>query len=107
LFHAGTGVSGSGPAYLFLAAAGMAEGGAQAGLDYDVALRLACETMIGAGAMLKRSDQEPDALRVAVTSPGGTTEAALGELGRYSFREGLVSAVAAAAGRSKTLASRD
>ena len=103
LFHAGTGISGSGPAYLFLAAAALAEGGEAAGLRHEVALRLARETIVGAGAVLRGSKRDPDILRKAVTSPGGTTEAALSALSTFSYREALISAVVAAAKRSDEL----
>jgi len=100
-----TAVSGSGPAYVFhfveaLAAAGVAEG-----LDADQAMQLARTTVIGAGALLRASDQPVDELRRNVTSPGGTTEAALGVLMREpdGLCDLLRDAVRAAARRSKEL----
>jgi pyrroline-5-carboxylate reductase len=77
LLDAVTAVSGSGPAYVFLLAESLAEAGVAAGLPADLAARLARETVCGAGELLARSSETPEALRRAVTSPGGTTAAAL------------------------------
>jgi pyrroline-5-carboxylate reductase len=74
---AGTAVSGSGPAYAFLLVEAMAEAGAKAGLSPHVAEALARQTLVGAGALLSQDDRSAEELRQAVTSPGGTTEAAL------------------------------
>ncbi len=106
LIDAVTAVSGSGPAYVFLLAECLAEAGMRQGLPPDLAARLAQATVSGAGALLKASGEEPAALRRAVTSPGGTTAAALEVL--MDDREGLCRlmerAVAAAARRSRELA---
>ena len=75
-----TAVSGSGPAYVFLLAEVMAQAGVKAGLDPDVAMRLARETVSGAGELMRRSDENASTLRQNVTSPGGTTAAALSVL---------------------------
>lgn len=75
-----TAVSGSGPAYVFYLVECMAEAGRKAGLPADVAMRLARETVSGAGELLHRSDDEAAQLRKNVTSPGGTTAAALSVL---------------------------
>lgn len=75
-----TAVSGSGPAYVFYLVECMAEAGRKAGLPYDLSLRLARETVAGAGEMLHQSSDEAAQLRKNVTSPGGTTAAALGVL---------------------------
>ena len=72
-----TAVSGSGPAYVFLLAEAMAIAGKAEGLPDDVAERIARATVVGAGALLAQSEEAPLALRQAVTSPGGVTEAAL------------------------------
>lgn len=72
-----TAVSGSGPAYVFYLAECMAEAGRKAGLDADLAMRLARATVSGAGELMHRSDEEAATLRKNVTSPGGTTAAAL------------------------------
>ena len=82
LIDAVTAVSGSGPAYVFLLAQALAEAGAVAGLPADVAARLARATVVGAGALLDASDLDPAILRRNVTSPGGTTAAALDVLMR-------------------------
>jgi pyrroline-5-carboxylate reductase len=106
-FHAGTALSGSGPAYVFHAVEGMVMGGVRAGLSPEVALRLAVHTVIGAGGLMEASTEGPEALRVAVTSPAGTTEAALGVLARHDFTGVLAGAVEAAAHRSRELANID
>ena len=101
-----TAVSGSGPAYVFLLIECLAEAGREAGLPGGLAMRLARATVIGAGE-LARQDGSTDAgtLRRNVTSPGGTTEAALEVLtAPGGLRELLVRAVAAAAARSRALA---
>ncbi len=72
-----TAVSGSGPAYVFLMAEALAAAGIAAGLPPDVAARLARQTVAGAGELLGQSPEEPATLRRNVTSPGGTTAAAL------------------------------
>lgn len=77
LMDAVTAVSGSGPAYVFLLAECMAEAGIEAGLDPTLARRLADATVAGAGALLAESGEDPATLRRNVTSPGGTTAAAL------------------------------
>ena len=77
LMSAVTALSGSGPAYLFLLAEVMAEAGEAEGLPRDLAQRLARRTVEGAAALMAQSKESPEALRRAVTSPGGTTQAAL------------------------------
>jgi pyrroline-5-carboxylate reductase len=77
LMSAVTALSGSGPAYLFLLAETMAEAGESEGLPRELAQRLARRTLEGAAALMAASDETPEALRRAVTSPGGTTQAAL------------------------------
>ena len=74
---AATGISGCGPAYVFLLAEVMAEAGEAEGVPKDMAARLAIETIIGAAALMEQSGQTPNALRKMVTSPGGITQAAL------------------------------
>lgn len=73
-----TAVSGSGPAYYFLLTEALAEAGEEAGLDKEAAAALARATLAGAGALIDRETRSPADMRKAVTSPGGTTEAALG-----------------------------
>lgn len=75
--HAVTALSGGGPAYVFLLVEAMSVAGERLGLEADLAMRLARKTVAGAGALLDRSDSTPASLRQAVTSPGGTTKAAL------------------------------
>ncbi len=106
LLDAVTAVSGSGPAYVFLLAECLAEAGRAAGLDAELARRLARATVEGAGELLRRSDLLPQELREKVTSPKGTTAAALEVLmGGEGMGDLLTRAVAAAAKRSKELSS--
>ncbi len=101
-----TAVSGSGPAYVFLLAEALAQAGARAGLPADLADRLARATVAGAGELIARSGIEPATLRKNVTSPNGTTAAALAVLMNEDngFTPLLTEAVAAAAKRSRELA---
>lgn len=104
LMDAVTGVSGSGPAYAFLLAETLAEAGEAAGLPPDLALRLARHTVAGAGELLARSLDTPATLRRNVTSPGGTTAAALEVLmDSNGFAPLVKEAVERAARRSKEL----
>jgi pyrroline-5-carboxylate reductase len=101
-----TSVSGSGPAYVFLMVEALAAAGAAEGLPADVALRLARKTIIGAGALLKADPSPAEQLRKNVTSPHGTTEAALKVLMAKNGLPPLMRrAVAAARKRAKELAS--
>lgn len=105
LMDAVTAVSGSGPAYVFLLAEELARAGIAAGLSSELATRLARETVAGSGELLHRSDLTSETLRKNVTSPGGTTAAALDVLmGPGGFQPLLTRAVAAATKRSKELA---
>ena len=100
-----TAVSGSGPAYVFLLAEELANAGIAAGLPAGLATRLARATVTGSGELLHRSDLDAATLRQNVTSPGGTTAAALQVLmGEDGFRPLLTRAIAAATARSKELA---
>lgn len=103
LFHAGTALVGSGPAYLFVAMQAMADGAVAAGMPRDAARRLAAATVRAAGALAGEPGAHPEALKDAVASPGGTTIAALGILERNGFRGALFDAVLAAAERSRQL----
>ena len=98
-----TGLSGSGPAYLFLVAEAMAEAGVLAGLPRDVAETLAFQTLLGSARLLVDGADGPAALRAAVTSPGGTTAAGLQQLERHGVRAAFLDAVMAAAERSREL----
>ena len=105
LMDAVTALSGSGPAYIFLLAEAMTKAGIAAGLPADLAARLARETVVGSGELLHRSDLDAATLRQNVTSPGGTTAAALEMLmGPGGFDELLTRAIAAATRRSRELA---
>lgn len=100
-----TATSGSGPAYVFLLVEAMAKAGAAAGLPADLAYRLARETVAGAGELLHQSKLDAATLRQNVTSPGGTTAAALSVLmAPDGFDRLLTEAIAAATKRSKELA---
>jgi pyrroline-5-carboxylate reductase len=106
LMDAVTAVSGSGPAYVFLLIETLAAAGEQQGLPADLALRLARETVSGAGELARSSSETPGRLRENVTSPGGTTRAALDVLmAENGLRALLDRAVAAATARSRELAS--
>jgi pyrroline-5-carboxylate reductase len=98
-----TGLSGSGPAYVFLVAEAMVEAGVLAGLPRPTAETLAFQTLAGAAKLIGESDQSPADLRAAVTSPGGTTAAGLRELERGGVRAAFLEAVTAAAERSREL----
>jgi pyrroline-5-carboxylate reductase len=105
LMDAVTAVSGSGPAYIFLLAEELARAGVEAGLPPELAARLARETVAGSGELLHRSDLASATLRENVTSPGGTTAAALEVLmGPDGMQSLLTRAVAAATKRSRELA---
>ena len=99
-----TGLSGSGPAYLFLVAEAMIEAGVQMGLTRDVSHTLVVETMAGSAALLKQTGREPAALRAEVTSPAGTTAAGIRALEARAIRSAFMEAVAAATERSRNLA---
>ncbi|MEH2500640.1 pyrroline-5-carboxylate reductase [Bradyrhizobium sp. AZCC 1678] len=105
LMDAVTAVSGSGPAYVFLLAEELARAGVEAGLPADLATKLARETVAGSGELLHRSEQDSATLRQNVTSPGGTTAAALEVLmGQDGMQPLMIRAIAAATKRSKELA---
>ena len=105
LMDAVTAVSGSGPAYIFLLAEELARAGVAAGLPEALATKLARETVAGSGELLHRSDLAASTLRQNVTSPGGTTAAALDVLmGQDGLRELMTRAIAAATARSRELA---
>jgi pyrroline-5-carboxylate reductase len=98
-----TGLSGSGPAYVFLVAEAMVEAGVLVGLPRDVAETLTFQTLLGSSRLLVDGSLGPAALRAAVTSPGGTTAAGLRELEHRGVRAAFLDAVTAAATRSREL----
>lgn len=98
-----TGLSGSGPAYVFLVAEAMVEAGVLAGLPRDVSETLTFQTLLGSARLLTDGEGTPAALRAAVTSPGGTTAAGIRELEGHGVRAAFLDAVAAAAERSREL----
>ncbi|MFF0489620.1 pyrroline-5-carboxylate reductase [Nocardia sp. NPDC003482] len=95
-----TAVSGSGPAYFFLVVEAMVEAGVGLGLSRDVARQLVVQTMLGSAALLEESEQDAAELRAAVTSPAGTTAAAVRELERAGVRSAFIEALHAAQRRA-------
>jgi len=105
LIDAVTGLSGSGPAYLFLLLEALCAAGEQVGLPRDAAAKLALQTTFGAAKLALESADDPAALRERVSSPGGTTLAGLAELEAGGFRQLVANAVRAATARSRELSS--
>jgi pyrroline-5-carboxylate reductase len=103
LLHAVTGLSGSGPAYVYYLVETMEKAAEQIGIEGAVAKDLILQTLIGAAEMLKHSPKHPGVLRKEVMSPGGTTEAGIQKLEAYRFQEGMIECIKRAAERSEEL----
>lgn len=103
LLNAVTGLSGSGPAYVYLAIEALADGGVAAGLPRDLSLALASQTVLGAAKMVLKTKKHPGQLKDEVASPAGTTIAGIQALEKAGFRAALMDAVVAAAKRSEEL----
>ena len=103
LLDAVTGLSGSGPAYMFVIIEALSDGGVAAGLPREIATKLAAQTMLGSAKMVLETGQHPGALKDMVASPGGTTIEGLHELEKGQVRAALMNAVRAAAEKSKKL----
>ena len=103
LMDAVTGLSGSGPAYVYLAIEALSDGGVKMGLPRQVAMRLAAQTVLGAAKMVLETGKHPGELKDEVTTPGGTTVEGLHALEKAGIRKAFIDAVEAAALRSKQL----
>ena len=103
LLDAVTGLSGSGPAYVYQIIEALSDGGVRMGLPRDISTKLAAQTVLGAAQMVLSTGQHPGALKDAVTSPGGTTIAGVHALERGGLRGTLMNAVEAATQRAREL----
>jgi pyrroline-5-carboxylate reductase len=98
-----TGLSGSGPAYIYYLVEAMEKSAAEIGLEKQTAKQLIIQTLLGAAEMLTKSDKEPAQLRFEVTSPGGTTEAGISVLEQHGVQSAFVSCIKEATAQSKRL----
>ncbi len=103
LLDAVTGLSGSGPAYIYMVIEALCDGGVKMGLPRNVAMMLATQTVLGAAKLVRETGEHPATLRDQVTTPGGTTISAVHELEERGLRAMLISAVVTATERSKEL----
>ncbi|RCS42152.1 pyrroline-5-carboxylate reductase [Bremerella cremea] len=103
LLDAVTGLSGSGPAFIYMLIEAMSDAGVRQGLPRDAALQLAAQTVKGAAEMVLATGEHPGALKDKVTSPGGTTIAGVYALEKAGFRGAVMDAISAAAARSREL----
>lgn len=106
LMNAVTGLSGSGPAYVYLLLEALSDGGVACGLSRKLALDLAVQTMLGAAEMVRETSEHPAVLREMVTSPAGTTMAGLSVLEAAGVRSAVIEAVRAAAERAEELSGK-
>ena len=103
LIHAVTGISGSSPAYAYMMIEALSDGGVARGLPRDIAIKLAAQSLLGSAKMVLETGLHPGELKDRVTSPGGTTIAAIRQLEKAGIRSALIEAVVAAAERSEEL----
>lgn len=104
LMNAVTGLSGSGPAYIYMVIEALSDGGVKMGMPRQLALELASQTVLGAAKLVQETSLHPAVLRDQVTTPGGTTISAIHELERHGLRPMLISAVVTATKKSRLLA---
>jgi len=100
-----TGLSGSGPAYIYYLVEAMEKSAAEIGLEKQTAKQLIIQTLLGAAEMLTKSDKEPSQLRFEVTSPGGTTEAGISILEKHGVQSAFISCIKEATAQSRKLGS--